>query len=352
MKWMRANSWVWVVCLLAIAGCFGKPESAGPMTALYVVADADIRDALEGPLRDTFERVIITPQVEKVFKLIWVAPDKFNEVATKRNLALVGTLDADGEISQKVAAMLAPQVRSRVEEGSAFVFPKEDPWARNQILLVLAGTSVEELAKKLTQNKDYLYALLEKRLLDETAVQMYEQFEQKELSEEILSKYGWTLRVQHDYFPNIEREDSQFYMLRRSLPGRERWLFVHWIEDADPAVLDSAWVLNTRDKIGMKFYKSDKINRDPRYLKIAEVTFANRRAIMMEGLWENDLEAAGGPFRNYTFYDEASGRIYMIDIAVFFPGGRKEPFLRQLDVMAHTFQTADEVKRLKAGEGS
>src|SRR3990172_969297 len=129
-------------------------------------------------------------------------------------------------------------------------------------------------------------------------------------------------------------------MLRRSLPGRERWLFVHWIDDADPAIINQEWILNMRDRLTTRFYKADSVNRDPHYLKSYEKEIANRLAVVVEGLWENTTEVVGGPFRTYAFYDEKSGRIYMIDISVYSPAGTKEPFLRQLAVMANTFQTA------------
>ena len=79
------------------------------------------------------------------------------------------------------------------------------------------------------------------------------------------------------------------------------------------------------------------------YTDARNVEFLGRPAVVLEGLWENDEKMAGGPFRNYTFYDKESGRIYQIDIAVYYPAGKKETFLRQLDVMARTFKTSLEV---------
>ena len=42
----------------------------------------------------------------------------------------------------------------------------------------------------------------------------------------------------------------------------------------------------------------------------------------------------------------------MIDIAVWFPGGSKEKFLRQLDIMADSFRTVSDIERSKNTEGS
>lgn len=348
-----------VLGMLYLPGCVSKPSGYGEGTRLFVVADPEVWHALEPALRNAFEKTIYTPEPEKVFEVIWVAPERFNDFATRKNVALVGTLDSDGEISQKVDGMLAPGVKARVEDGSAFVFPKKNPWAKRQMLLVLTSTSVTELTHHLETNKRYLYELLENRLLEDTRRQMYSRLEQKELAAEALEKYGWTLRIQHDYFVNIERADANFYMLRRSLPGRERWLFVHWIENADRSVLNETWVLNKRDELTSKFYKNedgvaDRVYRQSNYLRVEEVNFQGRNALRVQGLWENlhESKGGGGPFRTYCFYDEASGRIYLIDIAVYFPGGDKEPFLRQLDVMAHTFRTLEEVRKEKAAEAS
>ncbi|MCG8606832.1 DUF4837 family protein, partial [bacterium] len=119
-----------------------------------------------------------------------------------------------------------------------------------------------------------------------------------------------------------------------------RWLFVHWVEGMDPGTIEPDWIVKTRNRMTRKFYEGDSINED--YTNSREVEFLGRRALMLEGLWENVPKVVGGPFRNYTFYDEKSDRVYMIDVAVFNPGGKKEPFLRQLDIMARTFRTADE----------
>ena len=342
----------YLVLLLALLlfGCFGKPPASGEDNQLFVVSDSDNWEALESSIKDVFEKVIETPQPEKLFEVHWVPPEKFSQFATRKNIAIVGILNSEGEINEKVSNMLSAEVKAKVADGSAFVFPKENPWAEKQLLVVLASTGFAELQEKLQDNKDYLYQLFEKKVLDETKAQMFSQLEQTELSEKLLENYGWVLRIQHDYIINIEREQDRFVMLRRSLPGRERWLFVHWIEDGNPNIINEEWAMNTRDKLTEKFYENDFIDR--KHMASKEVDFLNRPALRLEGLWGNDEKVAGGPFRNYTFYDEQSGRIYMIDVAVWFPRGSKEPFLRQLDIMAHTFKTADEMRKEKEKEVS
>lgn len=333
-----------------LAGCTKKPIGAGAETGLFVVSDSENWQAMESTLREVFENVIMTPQPEKVFEVHWVSPENFNQYATRGNIVILGLLDSEGEINTKVSGMLSADVKNKVIDGSAFVFPKENPWADRQLLVVLAGTSADGLRAKMLENREYLYGLFEKKLLEETAEKMFSQLEQHELEDTLLEKYGWTLRIQHDYILNIDRQQNRFVMLRRSLPGRERWLFVHWIERADASMITEEWALQTRDRLTMKFYENDFVDKERTHS--AEIDFLGRSTLLLEGLWANDDKVAGGPFRNYTFYDEATARIYMIDVATWYPAGAKEPFLRQLDIMARTFKTEKEVREEREKEVS
>ncbi|MFQ5706988.1 MAG: DUF4837 family protein [bacterium] len=339
MKLVKAVLWGGFVFLL-VSGCFRKPVSFGSDTDLFVVADSSDWQFMESTLKDVFTKTIQTPQPESVFAVHWVPAQQFNDFATRKNLVILGALHSSGEMTKKINAMLTPEVRTRVESGQEYVFTKTDPWAKQQILLVLVSNSLEKLRDKMESNKKALYDILHQRLIEKTKREMFSELEQEDIELKLLRKYGWTVRVQHDYIVNIERPQDRFIMLRRSLPGRERWLFVHWIEDGDPEMIDADWAINTRNRLTGKFYENDRINAD--YTHTEEIEFLGRPALLTQGLWENVEKVAGGPFRNYCFYDLATERIYMIDIAVFYPAGPKEPFLRQLDIMAHSFKTSQE----------
>ena len=96
--------------------------------------------------------------------------------------------------------------------------------------------------------------------------------------------------------------------------------------------------MDRRDEVGRDFYDGDRIVRQ--YTSAEEVNFAGWRALRLSGLWENRNLYVGGPFRTYCFYDEEAKRRYMVDAAVFGAGVEKEPYLRQVDIIAHTFSTA------------
>ena len=85
------------------------------------------------------------------------------------------------------------------------------------------------------------------------------------------------------------------------------------------------------------------------------IDFLGKYGFESRGLWhmvarsEDGYEplGMGGPFLTYAFYDEETGRNYIIDGMVFAPNYPKREFLRQMEVIAYTFRqqmpTSDEV---------
>jgi hypothetical protein len=175
---------------------------------------------------------------------------------------------------------------------------------------------------------------------------MYSIYEQKDLEKKLLEKYGWTVRVQHDYSIYKEFPQENFVMLRRAWP--ERWLFVCWQRLDDPSRITLDWAVAWRNSIGARFYENDRVVKPetaargfktPPDLSAREVEFTGRRALEVQGLWENEVKVAGGPFKAWAFYDEYTQQAFLIDIAVFAPGREKVPLMRQLEIMARTFRT-------------
>jgi hypothetical protein len=74
-----------------------------------------------------------------------------------------------------------------------------------------------------------------------------------------------------------------------------------------------------------------------------EVNFLDRYAIMANGFWRFSNKSGGGPYLSYTFYDEGTRRIYMLDGSIFAPKYYKKKLIQQLDVTLQSFMTRDSV---------
>ena len=149
------------------------------------------------------------------------------------------------------------------------------------------------------------------------------------------------IRVQPDFFVVVDSLKERLTILERLDP--QRWISVYYEPSEDPYELSKAWMLERRAEISDPYYDGDYVT-DKIDLTVREVDFCGFPAIQLTGVWQNDSKSrpAGGPFRSYGFYDSNAQRLYLVDIAVFAPGKKKLPYLRQLDVMARTFRTQNQ----------
>ncbi len=338
---MKLKPVIFLLSLLLLSACDRKPEAIGDEIEVSIVAEQKLFEKLEPALNSALARTIYTPQPEPAFKLTYLSPDELNKAAIRPNIIMAGLLGSSDRTSGQVRAMLTPQIIQQVEKGESFLFRKEDPWAENQLLLVMAANDSAGLRQQIAENGDYIYSVLKDNVFKRMHEQLYSSYEKDELGEQLFDSYRWRVRVPHDFFLYRDEPDFNFIMLRRTSP--ERWLFVRWIDAESSADITEEWVIEQRTYIGKKFYEGDSVV--DKYLTSAEVEFAGRRALMLQGLWENNKKIAGGPFRSFTFYDEDTKRIYTVDMAVFAPGMEKEPYIRQLEVMARTFRTEADLIR-------
>jgi hypothetical protein len=327
--------------LLCLVACQREINSGGNEKEIVVIADTLDYQVLKDELSRTFEREIPTPWPEKIFELHRVPISKMERYIYRPQLLLLGVLGGTTAEANKINTMLTPELIERISAGQNYVFKKDDPWAKGQRLVVLTSTHIDTLKQRIADHRDELFELFNQPLIERTTKEMYSLYEQKELAKTLLEKYGWTFRVQHDYKIYKEFPQEHFVMLRRAWP--ERWLFISWQRLDDPSQITLDWVVAWRDRIGARFYEKDRIEKSD--LAARDVEFAGRRALQVQGLWGNDIKVAGGPFKSWAFYDEFTQQAFLIDIAVFVPGREKVRFMRQLEIMASTFRTKQDLMK-------
>ncbi|MFH1943948.1 MAG: DUF4837 family protein [bacterium] len=325
-----------VLGLFVIGSCGLKPRGWWTESVIAVMADSTDWNALQGTLRGAFERVVRTPQLEKKFTLKYVTDEEFSRYTEFRYLILAATLESKGRIGKIVGNVVSDsEVRKKVEEGENNVFTLSNQWAKDQQMAVVVANDLPSLRSAVESNSEFLFEIFNSNFNDRLKKEMYETSGKKDLEENLMSMYGWSLYLQRDYFPVQELPNEGFIWFRRMYP--ERWIFVRWIDGGDQSLLDAQWVVGERNRIGATYYGGDCVAN--RYLFSHHSTFLGRPAQITTGLWENESKVAGGPFTNYTFYDSLSRRVYMIDLAVFAPEREKLPYMRRQQIIARTFRT-------------
>lgn len=350
------NKLIFIISIFGLIYFFyGCDSSQKPATGfedeIFVVADSLEFEELKVALQSAFEVEINTPMPEKLFTLKRISSNQIEKVKNKKNVVIVAPLNTDSYTSQYIKSIVDTVIQKKLETESDFILSKYDLWAKNQLVTVLSAANMQELEFKILKNKDnLLYAyqkISDKRLKESLYAPRYER---KAIEGLLLRDYGWVIYVQADY--KLAKNDSanNFVWLRRS-PGSdmERWIFIHWIDNATPDYLNEDSIKAIRNRITKKYYQ---VRDDTAYVVLvdsfyttSEINFNERYALYTQGLWDLNIKGMGGPFINYTFYDEKSRRVYMIDGSIFAPKYYKRNLIQQVDVVLQSFLTKDELSK-------
>lgn len=359
MKRYLLNSKIRKFFLLAIisfslpvifSSCSNKKPAVGHEDEILVFADSTEYYALESSLLTVFSKIIYTPQPEVLFNLTRKNLTEIDKYKNRKNIIILAPLNTNSDVSKFIGNLLDPKVKELVDKDSVSVINKKNLWADDQLVMILTAPNIEKLNKDILDNNNDLLHYFQKISDDRLSESLYNStYENKKEEAKILKKYGWMIYVQTDYMLAKDDSTDHFVWFRR-LPGSdlERWIFVHWIDNASPELLNRDSVNAIRNRLTQKFLRSSD---DSSYVEISddykttrEVNFLNRYALFTQGLWRMKDGSMGGPFINYTFYDQPTKRLYMLDGSIYAPKFYKKKIIQQVDVLLQSFLTEREIK--------
>jgi hypothetical protein len=320
------------ILFLAIGCSLLQDQTIGERNRVTVVADFEVWRSIAETMERSFGKEIFTPQPEKIYYLEPSEFEKLGDVSRRPYIIIIAPLKSEAPTSAFLNKSLSPQAADGVNRGEYYVFSKPNLWARNQLVLFVAAPDLESLMTTVNQHVVDLFALIDQHHNEVVRNEMYARLEQKDLEDRLHDKYGWRLRIQHDYVVITDDSLHQLVQLRRTYP--DRWLTIQWINGPDQYRNEAA-AITLRDSLG-KWFK-DPVFNYPEYFRYNELEFLGRPGGLLTGLWATTAAIGGGPFFTYVFYDSLLQRTFLLDGAVFNPRDEKEPLLRQLQIMAQTF---------------
>ncbi len=358
----RFFAWLWIASLPIIFGCGNvdyRPLAIGENGEIIVVADSTLWAGHAGEaLRMALGYYVQTlPNPEPLFTLRPIDPrtqDDLDRIRKFKNVVFMAALRDSSRVSRLVQQAFSAEALQAVREGSAAVVPRRNLWRRRQLVYFIVAETDSQLVEAIRREASKLQRDFNEVARERLAAEMFEKGRQFDLEDTLMSHHGFVVNVQHDYV--LVFDTTRFVWLRRVLPDTWRSLFVYYEENADPAKLTPAWIYATRDSLTRRYLQGNAGGfvlidyRQP--LETHQIDFLGRYGYETRGLWHMVTELSdgrlfpagmGGPFVNYTFYDQRSGRLYMIDGMVFAPGFEKREFLRQMEVIAYTFRTREDV---------
>ncbi len=350
-----------VLLLMFAIGCGDgdyRREAVGVDGEIVVVVDSTIWNGSVGEaIRDELGYFIPTlPAPERSFDLrtIELQGNTLERIKQHKNVVFVAPISDSSSVGDFIRGRLPDGGIEAIESGGRIVASRPNLWRRNQKVFFISAADTSDLVATLHEHGPALRDTFNLVSRQRLAADMFRRGRQHDLEEDLMERHGFAVNAQHDFVLAIDTTD--FVWLRRILSDTWRSLFVHYVEDADPSMLSAEWVVATRDSLTRDYVQGNlggwvEIDRR-RPLEAEELDFRGRYGYEVRGLWQMVGEdeqgemiqfGMGGPFVTYAFYDQPSGRMYLIDGMVFAPGFDKREFLRQMEVLAYTFRTEESV---------
>lgn len=300
-------------------------------------------------LRNTFGKTIETlpGRDEQLYTLRFRdfrSNQELEDLRKFKNIIFAGPIDEQTNTSSFIRAILSDDVENRVRQGESFAFPLRNQWYRDQWSLVLTATDDADLAEKIINAEERLIDSALEVEIGRWEESVYRRNEQTQLSDSLWNKYGWKVRIQHDYVQTVDTLNVVSF--RRSLPENDRWMWGWWEDGVrDPDIIDSNWINTTRDSLMERYIQGTReesyvTTEYRRPVETREIEREDRlRAWETLGTWRMTRDFMGGPFVNLTYYDPETERVFMVEFGQFAPSVSKRRFVQQFRAMARTFES-------------
>mgnify|MGYP005835792963 CR=1 FL=1 len=324
-----------ITTLSLLYSCDIKVSAFGYPRHILVVADSSLWQEFKGQFLEVFEAPVYMPVTETEFEVEWIPLKKLNEFKNRMNLFFLGVVEEENNVSDYLKQVLPAAFIQGVKDNQYFYLFKDDLFARDQISAFILARDRSSLQNNFEILKDEIYQSFSGRYFARLKREMFDRDEQKNIEKIIYKNFGWSVRVQHDYFIAMQDALERYVWLRRIEP--DRWLSM-WELEGNESMLQRDSLIAIRNKVLGRNYEGDQVVEEDTYITMTKLS--DYPAHKLVGVWRNDSLYVGGPFRMYAIHDPEKSRLYFVDIAVLAPDKAKKPFIDQLEVIANTFRIA------------
>ena len=321
-----------IIIVLLFVNCSTKREAVGAADEIVVVVSNEDRGNIKSALSKIFIDTLYTPQPEPIYKLKYADPNGFKKLKRQSNL-IIGSIGTNklNPGTKLVKSLLGEELFNETIDGSEQIIFSEDQFGRDQLFMIISGKTINEINNALIEKSEWIRSYFDKIFIEKKKKYLFGNDRLKKVSKEFKQKYGWEIQVPWGWEVLKELPDSNFVWLGREMPYQ--WFSIHWEDGL--IIEDSTIAVEYSYRFPQEFYKNIRYN-DYKY-QMEQVVFNNWTAWKSFGIWESIEEARGGPFINYTWYDGVTDRTYNLNMLVFIPSKNKATFMRQLDIIAHSF---------------
>ncbi|MGB0176161.1 MAG: DUF4837 family protein [Owenweeksia sp.] len=292
------------------------PESNGGRMDLIVVAKESLWQGIAG---DEFRKYFSSPQPglpqpEPEFTVRQIEPKSFNTLLKRsRNIVVLETGDF-GHTTQS------------------------DFWAKPQLVVNLAAEDEQALAGLIRSKGTEIFNQLKSQEIQVLQKQMGKAIHKKL---PVLTRHNVTMAIPTSFEVEIEQEN--LLVLWNKTIKTDQGLIIYFQPMSNDMNALGTEIIPLRDSLTALYIQSDRegaymVTEDLVAPTMTNMEIAGTFAMETRGLWRTKNDFKGGPFLNYTIYDEKNNQVIFIDGFVFSPETKKRNFVLELESILRTLE--------------
>jgi len=324
---------LFLLCLL-IFGCAGKKDSLGTDDEIRVICSKIDEPVIKDYLASVFDDTIYTPAPEPLFKLIFSRPEHYENLKEYAQVIIAAVNRNSTNPGYRLLKKLLPEGQLNNSEDDNPVLLTRDLHAKDQVYVVINASNKEHLFNYLDKNKCLLRKHYDEQFKLRGSRFLFND-NQTQIEEKINEDYGWFLKIPWGWEVLRNDDKMNFFWMGSEYPYR--WMSIKW--DNGNNINDGLSLGKQIWNFPINHYKSIRFNENR--FKLDRIYFNDYKGWQCSGIWESmdSLDAKGGPFYSYIFYDHHSDRTFHINTLVHNPGKSKAVYIRQMELIAKSFRS-------------
>ena len=326
-----------------------KPLAIAKSNEINIICDKSVWNS---PVGDTLSYYFespypITPNPEPLFNLRYFTYEQIDAEILRRQLRTYLVLVNLSDTSSAIFKMFVKDIgKARFEklknEGTSLVFGK-DKWARDQLVLYLAGNGHDGLVKNIEQNFNKITDKVHEHDSSQIYKTTYFNGESPAIQREIKDVFGFNIKIPNEYKKALLSTEESFIWMRKDSRKSIINFMTGLIDKKDYYQNGDYDIVKIIDKLGKNVTASEEgsvmvaNNEDAPTLKFDD-TIAGIGVKEYRGIWEMTKDFMGGPYFLMIIDNPDT------DIKIFFlgflygPGDDKKEYLQQMMQIAHTIE--------------
>ena len=299
-----------------LGGCLPSVNryALGGEREIIVFYDENTKGVLH-ELDSLINKVIYTPQPDSFYHIKPVLPDSYEVYKGYKNILVLAYDGSD-----------AASLFERIIDGREGLFTARKVFSPDDFVLIISRQTPQDLLYDVPLIYRSVDSTLRERVYELYRRRAFYVGRNKKIEEEIRRKYGLDMQVPLGWYfiKGTENQDSILFLGKHN---PDRFVFIYKSRNKYP--LDRATILDLRNGITQVYYPGDYILNE--YI-VEERPYGMENALCVYGVWQNDEEIAGGPFKTCALY--YGDYFILYDVGVFAP--RQEDKLQYI-LRAETF---------------